>query len=98
MGDYGLAPCQFLDEYVPVNGEPQPVRWMPPEVLEVLDSSSSSHLDSSSCNSSIDGSSDNDHFLQSAEIPWTRTNGVWSLAVTLWEVSNCGTQMPFQSS
>lgn len=32
VGDYGLAPSAHLEDYVPVNGEGQPVRWTPPEV------------------------------------------------------------------
>jgi len=36
VGDYGLAASAFADDYVPVRGESRPVRWIPPEVLEIL--------------------------------------------------------------
>ena len=81
-----------------MNGEPQPVRWTPPEVLEILDrSSSSSATTSSSDSDSLSTSSEASGFVRAAEIPWTSQNGVWSLAVTLWEASHCGRARPFDS-
>jgi hypothetical protein len=59
VGDYGLAATGFPEDYVPVRGEGRPVRWTPPEVLEVLaaasnDDSSDSASDSSSSSSNQD--------------------------------------------
>ena len=33
----------------------------------------------------------------SFDLPWTRKNGVWSLAVTLWEASTSGAERPFDT-
>jgi serine/threonine protein kinase len=93
VGDYGLAPTVYLEDYVPLNGDNQPVRWMPPEVLAVMDRSNAQ--DSSSDDDS-DGSNGDLGYVCAAEIPWTKKNGVWSLAVTLWEVTTFG-ERPFDS-
>ncbi len=64
VGDYGLAPVWFLEDYVPVNGEGQPVRWIPPEILGVLDRTgeedNSDSLEESDSSDSEDGAGD-DH-------------------------------------
>jgi serine/threonine protein kinase len=37
IGDYGTATTTHLEDYVPVNGDNCPVRWISPEILRILD-------------------------------------------------------------
>ncbi len=38
VGDFGLARATYIEDYVPVgSGEHLPVRWLPPELLEIYD-------------------------------------------------------------
>ena len=83
-----MARNLFLEDYVPLNGINQPVRWTPPEVLAVVNSKKDFDELSSPSSSSED---EEDH-----EFEWTTSNGVWSLAVTLWEVA-AAAERPFDS-
>lgn len=62
-GDLGLAPTRFLEDYLPVNGDGQPVRWIPPEVLAVLDRSGEAD-DSSDDSSSSEDEEGNSAYLR----------------------------------
>ena len=58
IGDYGLAPSVFLDDYVPVKGDHYPVRWIPPEMLRLINARKSN--DSSDDNDDEDSTSEDD--------------------------------------
>ena len=100
VGDYGLAPMTFLEDYVPVHGENQPVRWMPPEILDILNKSPEDEADSSSTSTASSDSTGprkpRRGYLRAKDIPWTRKNGMWSLAVTLWECA-AAPRRPFEA-
>ena len=81
VGDFGLASAVHLEDYVPVNGESFPVRWFPPELLAFIDQTRPQDSD---CESDLDLD------CVTLGLKLTREQSIWSLAVTLWEVINCG--------
>ena len=63
---------------------------MPPEILAVMDRSNVESSDES------DSDSDDGKFVQANDLSWMAKNGVWSLAITLWEITSFGSR-PFDS-
>ncbi len=88
IGDYGTATTSHLEDYVPVNGDNCPVRWIPPDMLRKLDEATSAST------SSEDDSSFPAAPASASAVVWTKEANMWSLAVTLWEVLTFG-ERPF---
>ena len=89
VGDYGLAPASFLQDYVSVGGEQYPVRWMPPELLKRLRVLADEREDDE------DKSEDGEAMPKILSLRREKADGIWSLAITLWEVLTTGSQLPF---
>lgn len=80
IGDYGYASMIHCDDYIPTCGRSLPIRWFPPETLVCLRDELNFRSDES----------------LSSILASESARSIWTLAMTLWEVTHLCQLKPFE--